>query len=255
MSIIIKSDADASAYSRKTVTRVQQGLILDSIPNTSIQKVTNNFSLTPAGETWEAVGAPVVGAKGTVFKSQTNFVQTDISAPDNAFTLVMVARSTQTRAEIMLQGAEQCMLFGNYDSLGGVSGIAAGWTTATGNFNWSVPVRDAAGAVAMRSLPLAFTEDFSKMRLTVYRVDGAVRYQELRDVTAGEQTQRTEPEGSTYILNTPNKLRIGSSYRAQMGSSEISRVRLWNRYLSDTEVDIVVAEMRNYELTHNGRIV
>lgn len=256
MSIIIRTDSDASAFSRKTVSQVQNGLILDAILDTNLVKVLNNFSVTPeGGDSMEAVGAPVISNIETQLTSLSSFIQTDISHPGNEYTVMGVSRSLRTVAE-MNTGSNQPMMLGNYAARSGVyTGMAMGYTASSGRMNWGQSILATDGTTAMVS-PAAMSTglDPKQANLWAFRCSIADRLISIRSHTHNYTLSNSIAAGGV-VSDSGEKIRIGSGYTSQSGPCAISRMRMWNRVLSDAEVNIAFAEMALYEKEHNGRTV
>ncbi|MDR6431309.1 hypothetical protein [Brucella pseudogrignonensis] len=258
MAMVLRSDADASAYSKKMLSSQQPGLILLGVFDTSEGKATNNFSLSGADETWEVVGTPTIGLTGTEFKARSNFLQTEVQEPAGDLTVMCVGRALHTRDEILAGGgAFQPLMVGSYAAVSGqYSGIAAGFSASTGNFSVARAIRRTDGSTVMLTANMGNTINYTTWHLFAMRFNTATRTVVMDAITHGVKTTNVESDtGAVAVRGTDPRIRIGSGYTSQSGPSAISQVRMWNRYLSDAALAEVAAEMRLYELEHNGRTV
>ncbi|PWD85792.1 hypothetical protein [Ignatzschineria cameli] len=248
MGIVITSNVDASSYATKAFSSVQDGLQLMCFFDTSIQKVSNNFSLESEIELVKN-GGIVVNKDGAVFNPVDAFLETELMEPD-VFSVFVVGRLNNTTGDY-----ENLSLFlGNENQSAG--GISMGYQTISDPTALSFgrryrnDVRETLWNLEYKGKDGHKVTDWG-LYCAVFG-DG---YATLKCVTSGFETERFVVDGYKVVKNSES-IKIGASGRVlQKGSSNISQVRFYDRALTQQEIDAVVDEMRKYEASHNDREV
>jgi hypothetical protein len=253
MGIIVRANVDASSYATKAVSAVTRGLMGMWYFDTSIAKATNDFSTESEALTTE-LGAVDVQADHCGFVATTNYFQTDIEEPD-AYSFAMVVRPKNGTADAATAANKRGIALGNYDvPASGLVGIALGFQGTNGPLSFGRSVLNASGPSKIDSV--SFPSDAVNWALFYGTFDPATYVSSVTNTTSGT-TAATSGTGITGLSKGPGKILIGSAYTAssQTGGMELSQLRLFNTVLTNVELTQIVAEMRRYELSHNGRTV
>ncbi len=253
MGIILRSNVDASAYASKAITSVSRGLLGMFFTDTSIDKAKNDFGIA-SNATANVVGTPVASLDNTQFLVGQNYIQTDIHEPQD-MTFAIVLRSLYPAADAMADVNKQPFAAGNY-ATSGLSGIALGYShPANGRLAFG-RVLEKDGQPLMHNTTLASSIDSTQWQLVWGTFNLATGIWFVRAETANVNGN---PQGEPGWVprNNPRPISIGYAGGAsQNGPVQVSQLRLYGVALDrETEIAAIVAEMRRYELTHNGRVV
>lgn len=232
---IIATGVDAEQYASEYSSPVVRGLEAIFFENTSLSKVSHNY--VPAKPSGTIVGTPLPTSSATTFKSQSNYVMTDVSETDS-MTWFIVARSE-------LDGTNQssrAVFLGNYDSTQNPpgSGMYIQNTNRIAGFGcFGVD----AGSNALISSSVNSTKVVTDWNL--YAVI----------VQAGGVTMHNLTTNQTGVVANANprrkgtgKIRIGSSITTYTGQCDIAVGQLHSVTLTETEIQTVAADLRAYVL-------
>ena len=253
MGITVISNVDASAHSSKAVSAVTRGLQGMWYFDTNVNKAANDFSLVSDAKSI-VVGAPSFTTSYSQFKSGANYLQTDIAEPDQ-FSFAVVMRCIYGAAEAGADIAKRGIVFGNF-AVG--AGIALGYNAATtGSLYFGRTLMSDSGSPVINSI--RFVEladgDIASWALITGSF-GASGTTKVRHRTKG-LTATSPTVANTGPAKGISALRIGSSVATtgQAGPVQISQLRFASVEWTEEEFLQVIAEMRLYEQTQNGRAV
>lgn len=226
---------DAESSAREYSSPVPRGLEGIFFLNTSLDKIAHNYAQGKAKGT--VMGAPLPGAAGTTFKSQSNYVLTDVSETDE-MTLFVLARSA-------LDGTDQtsrAVFLSNYSSANNPPGLGVyvqntNRISAFANFG--------ADAASNTLVPAVIN---STNVVTNWNLYAAI-------IKAGSVTIRNLTTGQTGTLTNvaprrkgAPKICIGSSYTTYSGACDIAVAQMHSVALTETEIQAVTADLRAYAL-------
>lgn len=253
MGVTLRSDVDASAYAQKAVTAVSRGLLGMWFFDSSLAKIKNDFGIS-SNASASVVGNPSVMPGGTQFHVAANYLRTDVREPDD-LTFCIVLRALYSNAEMSVDPNKRIFACGNYGA--SMAGLAIGYgSPTTGRISFGRVLTDGS-APGMQSVPLGPNDDPMAWRLVTGTFSTTTGVLTVRDETAGVVGTRGGP-GFMPAKDAGRAISIGneSGSSAQKGPVQISQLRLYSTALNRVdEIPAIVAEMRRYELTHNGRAV
>lgn len=211
------------------------------LTNSNLTKLNNNFS--PFQKKAQVVGSPTVGTNDTLFKSQANFIQTDIQEK-NEMTVFVVAKtsvvpnSTGT-AVAFISNYKSPPLDGS--STNNLNSFYFGVNSAGKLMTISLQGTNASNATAVAAASGSVNWTANEYHLVTARLTG----------TRVEHWDETKNYHIFADLTQPrylaaNKLRIGSTFTDFTGDVNIALIVHYPRALSDTEISSVKQWIRNY---------
>ena len=254
MGIIIRSSATA-VNPKKIVSAVNNGLLGAWFFDTDSGKLVRNFAIS-ANSDGVAVGVPVVSSTSTQFVAGTSFVQTAITEPDD-FTIFIVLRSLYSNAVMQADGTKRAHAGGNYAGFN--KGITIGFgSPSDGRLSFGRGLEDiTTSAKSYASIKYPSGVDPTLWQLVCMRCSMASSgFIKLNLATSNSYGESLFSNKKPY--KGPNNVAVGSAYRVESSTSgpvAVSQTRIYDRCLSDDEMNLIFVEMRRYELTHNSRVV
>lgn len=236
---IMVYEGDASALSIGFDAAVSNGLRGLWFFNRGMESRRN---LAVGGVDAVVSGAPAVQGGYLRFTGNASYFQTDVSDSE-ALTIIMAGRSTDTMAD----PAHSPMFVSNFGS-GAVGGGNAG--TA------GVSVYSASDPTVIKSAASRYT-DATASAVTSASRDIAATLSAWNLIATRTRNDRTQADNLTTGASAANnyttqarvvgagKLRIGSSFSsAYTGLADVAFTAIYNRYISDAEVDAMSAQVK-----------
>ena len=237
--IIVPQNIDAETDSAKLYLPVTDGLQYIMLGTDSVKKATHNFA--PRKRDGQGIGAVSIVDNVAKFVSQSAYLQTDVAETAD-FTAIFVVKTDDTLAA----SATRAVVFGTFESL-----PKNGETTKTYGsivyFNSATQISLIAGRGTTVANTLngnvVLTTNPKQYQLYVARVDATTNM--IKNITAATINTKND---ATVRMTTIANYRIGSSYAAFNGHCQLPFVALYNRALTDVEVDSVAKTVRRIML-------
>ncbi len=230
---IIAPGVDAEQFATEYSVPESRGLEGIFFLNSSLEKIAHNYA--PGKKKGVVVGEPVPTSKATMFKSRTNYIQTDISEAQS-MTLFVVARS-------VLDGTDQnnrAVFIGSYDSTLNPPGLGI-YVQNTNRISAFGSFGDTEETNTVVSSSVNSTHVVTDWNLYVAIVQpGRVT---MRNLTTGQ-------DGVVAVAQPRRvgmaKLRIGSSFSIYTGECELAVAQIHSAALAEAEILANVADIREY---------
>lgn len=247
MGIILRSNIDASGKATKAATSVTSGLKLMGFFDSTIDKATRDFS-TQSNALLTELGDVVVTPDHSQFHVENGYLDTDIPEPTD-MTVFMVMKFDFTGSA---SAGDRGTCFSTFKGTSaGQGGYHMGYQI-DGDIGFGVALDDA-GSISMNAVRAPFS-DHTVWRLVAATYDDATKTVRVQSPADSFDESST---GTGNIAHTAETFRVGSQPAdfSQLGPSNISQLRYYDRVLTDAEINEVFEEMRTYESGHNGRTV
>ena len=187
------------------------------------------------------VGSPIAYATHGRFKGLQNYLQTQIADSDE-ITIMVVGRAVITPTSV----ADGALLVGGYVGTSQTPGITGNATCGNLFFNNGTTViasasrNGGAGTSSAGSVTVAGTSPTSWAIRAMRAKTGDVT--KVFDLTAGVSNVGTSV---LQRVLSDTKIRIGSATVDFAGECDISVVGIWDKYLTDVEIEQNAVPMRN----------
>lgn len=206
------------------VPAVSKGLVYAGIFDTNINKASRNYAMPTEFAT--VFGTPVVSSNSTKFQSGLNYLNAEIKDTYTELTVVFVSKFSNLAGSIISNYATPgTPSFGIFESAGK-------WRTSL--FFGGVAV---VGGVVVAASEVGIY-DLCSLKITS---SGLVVF---KNHTKNISTTYQDPSSGPRTTST-TPMRIGSAIDPSLtGSTDLSRLYVYDRVLSDTEIEVSVNQIR-----------
>lgn len=238
---------DASQWATEVILPVEDGLKGAWFMRNSIERALINMA--PGGvQGARTVGSPTISGDGKygVFKSGSNFIQTELSEPAQCTFMAIFRAPTAippTQPESLTP-----VLFGNYtrasDPAVTPPGISVWCPSNAAVAVGAARVISGANTISPQALGEVAPATYNTWHAACVRVGPDKSYAD--DFTSGRKV--IQAGSNARAASNTNKLRIASGYaNSQAGDLHLAACLYWDRMLTDAEVAAMGSWLNNYK--------